>query len=513
MHGSASWLLWSEGFAVPGRGSGFWSYRYVHGSGEAVQRFFPATSLSRLENFRAPATVPESQSFLPLNRLRLLATRRTSAVVMTAARHRRIYDHRIKEQIVRSRNPNLFPELHIPPSTARSWIQRGLGEVVSLHLDNAGEGVLRDRIATLERRVRILSAVLRLTMVLLRISGCRLYRHRLPDSSAKLTLLHAVDRARRVLPLSAVLRVLHLSPSGYHAWVRAEQGCDIEDQPSCPRSTPHRFTPEEVGTMKEMVTSTHYRDMSIRALALHAQRIGKVFAHPATWAKLIRERNWLRPRLRVYPAKAKVGVRADRPNAAWHVDCTILKLLDGSKAYVHAVIDNFSRRILAWTVDDRINPGSTCRILVAAAKNLVPGPKETDVFMDGGGENVNSEVDGLFDIKPLRRVLAQVDVSYSNSIIEAWWRSLRHQWLYLNSLDTLVTVRRLVGWYVRQHNEVLPHAAFDGQTPDEIYFGRGDDVAETLAGKRKEARQRRLERNRQAVCSRCPGTGREELAA
>jgi hypothetical protein len=40
--------------------------------------------------------------------------------------------------------------------------------------------------------------------------------------------------------------------------------------------------------------------------------------------------------------------------------------------------------------------------------------------MDGGRENVNDEVDGVFDVKPLRRILAQVDVSYSNSLIEPW---------------------------------------------------------------------------------------------
>jgi len=428
-------------------------------------------------------------------------------------RKRLVYDHRIKEQIVRSRNPNLFPELHIPPSTARSWIRRGLGEVVSLHPDEVGKDVLRDRIAIPEGRVWMLSTLLHLGTVLLRISGCQLDWHRLPDSGAKLTLLHAVERARRVLPLSAVLRVLHPSPSRYHAWVRAEQGCDLEDQPSCPRSTSHRLTPEEVGTMKGMVTSADCRHMSIRALALHAQRIGKVFAHPATWAKLIRERKWLRLGLRVYPAKPKIGMRADRPNAAWHVDSTILKLLDGSKAYVHAVIDNFSRRILACTVDDRINPGSTRRILVAAAKHLGVSSTETDVFMDGGGENVNNEVDGLFDVKPLRRILAPVDVCYSNSLIEAWWRSLRHQWLYLNSLDSLATVRRLVGWYVREHNEVLPDAAFDGQTPDEVYFGRGEDIPDPLAQRCYEARQKRLERNRAARFSRCPCNGHEELAA
>jgi len=42
-------------------------------------------------------------------------------------------------------------------------------------------------------------------------------------------------------------------------------------------------------------------------------------------------------------------------------------------------------------------------------------------------ENLNGEVGRVLDLGPLRRVLAQVDVSYSNSLIEAWWRFLRQQ--------------------------------------------------------------------------------------
>jgi transposase InsO family protein len=252
--------------------------------------------------------------------------------------------------------------------------------------------------------------------------------------------------------------VLGLSAARYHAWLRAGQGCDLTDHPSCPRSTPQRLTAEEIGTIKTLVTGPDCRHMSVRGVALHAQRIGKVFAHPATWAKLIREHAWRRPRRRVYPAKPTVGVRAERPNAAWHVDCTILKLLDGSKAYVHAVIDNFSRRILSWTVEAKLSPTSTCRVLVAAAKTMDGAASATAVFMDGGSENVNGDVDRVFDLAPLRRVLAQIDVTYSNSLIEAWWRSLRHQWLYLHTLDSLATVRKLVGWYVHEHNTVMPHA-------------------------------------------------------
>jgi hypothetical protein len=75
---------------------------------------------------------------------------------------RRVYDHSIKEQILRAGDPDLFPELKNPRSTAVNWIRRGLGEVVSLDQDDEGERPLHNRVATLERRIAMLTAVLRL---------------------------------------------------------------------------------------------------------------------------------------------------------------------------------------------------------------------------------------------------------------------------------------------------------------------------------------------------------------
>jgi transposase InsO family protein len=142
-----------------------------------------------------------------------------------------------------------------------------------------------------------------------------------------------------------------------------------------------------------MVLDAAYRHMPLGTLARHAQRIGNVFASPTTWARLVRERGWRRPRLRVHPAKPTVGVRAGRPNELWHIDATIIKLLDGTKAYLHAVIDNFSRRILAWTVADRLDPAATCKVLVDASSHLTIRPGPPTVVADSGVENVNALVD------------------------------------------------------------------------------------------------------------------------
>ena len=44
----------------------------------------------------------------------------------------------------------------------------------------------------------------------------------------------------------------------------------------------------------------------------------------------------------------------------------------------------------------------------------------------------------------LRQLLAMTESSFSNSLIDSWWRALKHQWLYLNSLDSGQTIEKLV---------------------------------------------------------------------
>ena len=88
------------------------------------------------------------------------------------------------------------------------------------------------------------------------------------------------------------------------------------------------------------------------------------------------------------------------------------------KVYLHAVIDNFSRRILAWRLAERLDPTTTCEVLVEAGRAIGCVPT---VVADSGVENVNGQVDALVKMGVLRRILALVEVAFSNSMIEAWW--------------------------------------------------------------------------------------------
>jgi putative transposase len=413
---------------------------------------------------------------------------------------RRSYDHRLRAIVNEGRDPSLLADLEIPRSTVSSWMARGPVEVVTL--DRLDKIDLQVEVLKLRRRVRVLATVVGLLKAVIRASGFEMAGQRLPTHGQKSGLLATIDRAITRLPLVSVLRVIGLSASRYHSWKRSEKVCELDDRGSCPQTFPGQLTPTEVMAMKSMVVGEEYRHVPMRGLALLAQRAGSVFASVSTWAKQVRARGWRRPRLRLYPAKPKVGVRASKPNEIWHIDLTVLRLLDGTRAYVHAIIDNFSRRILAWTMDIKVDPTSTCKILHEAGEKLL-GMTPT-VYADSGVENVNGLVDELHNRGVIQRVLAQVEVAYSNSMIEAFWRSMKHQWLYLNQLDGFEKVRGLVAFYVGQHNTVIPHAAFDGQTPDEIYFGTGAAIPDELAERRKRARKERLAFNRGSRCGQCP---------
>ncbi len=135
----------------------------------------------------------------------------------------------------------------------------------------------------------------------------------------------------------------------------------------------------------------------------------------------------------------KVGILASHANEIWHIDTTLIRLLDGSRVYLLAVIDNFSQRILVWTVSATFDPESSAKLLLDAVRNTIT-PGVPILMTHGGGKNLNPAVNELERSGLLKLVLAQTDIQFSNSMIETWWRALKHQWLYLNLLDTLATI-------------------------------------------------------------------------
>ena len=226
-------------------------------------------------------------------------------MIISMARHQQCYDHRLRNPVQRTGDVTVASG--VPRSKAREWLGKAPKIVVSLEVTDLRASELQQEALELRRRVKKLTALLRLTLALLRSSGFTLTHERLPDGRAKTRILSAVDRAREFVPLRALLRFLRLSPSRFHAWRQRQHACALDDHSSCPHTSPHRLTPPEVRAIKDMVTALEYRHVPTGTLTVLAQRLGNVCASPSTWYHLVRKFGWRRPRLRVHPAKPKVG--------------------------------------------------------------------------------------------------------------------------------------------------------------------------------------------------------------
>lgn len=375
-----------------------------------------------------------------------------------------VYDHRLRELVRRTGDVSIATEVGVPRSTAAGWLRSAPRPVVSLDVVEMPDVALQAEVVKLRRRVQTLSAIIGLLLAVLRVSGFRLDRAYISEAATRDDLLRAVERSRKILPASAVLRILRVSASRYHLWLRASQGCGIENRTACPKCSPNQLTPDEVAAIGQMAMAECYRHVPTGRLAILAQRLGKVFASPSTWYRLVRDHGWRRPRWRLHPVSPKVGVRASKPDEIWHIDASSVRLVDGTKVWLHAVIDNFSRKILAWRVAERFEISNTIAVLQVAVRNAVSADTRPQLMADGGVENFNEQVNDLVDRGLLSRVRALVDVQFSNSMIESWWNNLKHQWLFLHRLETVAAVRRHVAFYVGEYNATIPHAAFVGQT-------------------------------------------------
>jgi hypothetical protein len=141
------------------------------------------------------------------------------------------YDHGLRNLVYRTRDVTFATDLGVPRSTARGWLGSPTTAVVSFDLGVRTETELRQEIVLLRRRVQKLAALLRLVLAVQRASGFSLFHKRLPDRRAKRQILRAVNQARTCIPLRALLRILQLSPSRFHAWQR-QDACALDDQSS-----------------------------------------------------------------------------------------------------------------------------------------------------------------------------------------------------------------------------------------------------------------------------------------
>jgi putative transposase len=419
----------------------------------------------------------------------------------------RKYDHRIRNLIATSQDPYLLPHLKIPLSTRRSWVRKGPVVVVTMSDFELTTRELVHKVASLEKQLLISKAGSTLVSKSVKIMGFEIQYKRTPKAIIKESILDLIEEASEFLPILRCLELVGLSSARYYSWVKRRIKCALEDVPSCPKLSPCKITYSELRKIKSYLTDSSLFHVSVTSLSWLAKRRGEVFASTSTWSKIVQEYGLNRRKQRIYPCKPKIGVRASYPGQIWHLDMSVMRLQNGSKCYIQAIIDNKSRYVLAWKVSKDFGGVKTTALIKEALSNskrlgvnIVPS-----VWVDGGSENLNSNVDSLLEDEEIQMVVAQVDIEQSNSMIESLFHRLKNRYLYYQVLRTYEDLVMHVNFYLKEANTSIPFDMLGGATPYEVYSGKVTDLfLSKMLTSADQARKDRMTFNKSQNCGKCP---------
>ena len=416
------------------------------------------------------------------------------------------YDRRLKVLVIDSGDVDKYKKLGIPRTTLRSWIAKGVShKFITLDIFDEEKKDLCQRIISLENIICEQQAIINIhkeSKVVLQQNSDWV---RFPKPEIKEKIVGIYNSVSEKISPAKCAEAIGISLKRLKSWQSRLRGCDLEDYSSCPKLTPTKATDQELKIMEAMVTGVDYLHFSINALALYAAKIGKLYFSSSTWHRYIKKFKWKKSKQRKYRNKDGIGIRASEVNQIWHIDISVMKLIDNTKVYVQAIIDNYSRYIVAWNVFARVTGENTKELLRIASESLPV--KKVKLLCDAGVENRNDKVDDLLNLKdsPLDRIIAQVDIHFSNSMIEAFFRSMKNNYLYYQDLTTVEVFKNKIGFYVHEYNIKIPHPAHNGATPAEIFNGTWDEShVEKLKASLKEAYKKRIQVNQnKASCRLC----------
>lgn len=170
------------------------------------------------------------------------------------------------------------------------------------------------------------------------------------------------------------------------------------------------------------------------------------------------------PEHQVYPYLLR-GVSVVRPNHVWSTDITYIRLAHGF-AYLVAIIDWYSRRVISWRISNTLEAIFCVDCLEDALRT------------DGKPEIFNSDQGSQFTSDAFTGVLKRAGIAISmdgrgrvfdNIFVERLWRSVKHEDVYLKGYAFLDELRIGLTEYFEFYNSERSHQALGNRTPDVVY--------------------------------------------
>ena len=171
------------------------------------------------------------------------------------------------------------------------------------------------------------------------------------------------------------------------------------------------------------------------------------------------------PGHKIYPYLLR-GLVIDRPNQVWAMDITYIPMARGF-VYLAAVVDWFSRRVLAW----RVSIDLAADFCVEAVEDALAKYGKPQIFnTDQGSQFTGTAFTGLLLKHEIKISMDGKGAWRDNVFVERIWRSVKYEEVYLRAYGGVAEARASIGRYLDFYNRKRPHSSLDARTPDHAYF-------------------------------------------
>lgn len=168
----------------------------------------------------------------------------------------------------------------------------------------------------------------------------------------------------------------------------------------------------------------------------------------------------------VYPYLLK-DVEITRPNQVWSTDITYIRLKHGF-AYLVAIMDWYSRKVLSWRLSNTMDTGFCCEALDEAL--MFYGTP--DVFnSDQGSQFTGNEFIGRLKERNISISMTGQGRALDNVFVERLWRTVKYNNVYIKGYETIPEAAKGLKEYFEYYNERRPHSSLGGKSPDMVYYG------------------------------------------
>ena len=160
------------------------------------------------------------------------------------------------------------------------------------------------------------------------------------------------------------------------------------------------------------------------------------------------------------------GRRITKPDEVWAADITYIPMAEGYM-YLVAIIDWYSRYVLAWKLSNSLESSFCMEVLEEALAGRRPGIFNTDQ----GVQFTSRMFTGRLEAAGVSISMDGKGRALDNVFVERLWWSVKYEYVYLHEHSTVSSLYRGLGTYLEFFNRERRHQSLARETPWDVYRG------------------------------------------